>query len=64
MFRLIKQIYFPALMYFGSLSSVTSLECTSLKYQECIVRPEIVDVNSNNPIFYPYGIKINKCSGK
>ena len=31
--------------------------------QECKVRPEIVNVNSNNPIFYPFSIKINKCSG-
>ena len=31
--------------------------------QECKVRPKIVDINSNNPIFYPFSIKINKCSG-
>ena len=34
-----------------------------MKNQECKVRPEIVDINSNNPIFYPFSIKINKCSG-
>ena len=33
------------------------------KNQECRVRPEIINVNSNNPIFYPFIIKINKCSG-
>ena len=31
--------------------------------QACIVRPEIVNINSNNPIFYPFSVKINKCSG-
>ena len=31
--------------------------------QECEVRPKIVDINSNNPMFYPFSIKINKCSG-
>ena len=31
--------------------------------QECKVRPKTVDINSNNPIFYPFSIKINKCSG-
>ena len=31
--------------------------------QECKVRPKIVDINSNNPMFYPFSIKINKCSG-
>ena len=35
----------------------------SLKNQECKVRPKIADINSNNPIFYPFSIKINKCSG-
>ena len=24
---------------------------------------ELIDINSNNPIFYPFSIKINKCSG-
>ena len=27
------------------------------------VRPEIINVNSNEPIFYPFSFKINKCSG-
>ena len=36
MFRLIKQIFISALMYFTNLSSVNSLECVSLKNQENI----------------------------
>ena len=63
MFKFIKQIFFSTLMYFGSLSSVNPLECISMKNQECKVRPEIVNVNSNDPIFYPFSIKTNKCSG-
>ena len=63
MFRFIKQILISALMYFGNLSNVNSLECVSMKNQECKVRPEIVDINSNNLIFYPFSIKINKFSG-
>ena len=63
MFRFIKQIFISALMYFGNLSNVNSLECVSMKNQECKVRPEIVNINSNDPIFYPFSIKINKCSG-
>ena len=34
-----------------------------MKYQECKVRPEIVNINSNKPIFYPFSVTINKCSG-
>ena len=31
--------------------------------QKCQVRPKIVDISSNSPMFYPFSIKINKCSG-
>ena len=61
MFGFIKQILVSAMMFFGSLSSVNSLECVSMKNQECKVRPKIVDVSSNNPIFYPFSVKTNKC---
>ena len=27
------------------------------------VRPEIINVNSNNPVFYTFSIKVNKFSG-
>ena len=27
------------------------------------VRPEIVNVNSDEPVFYPFSIKTSKCSG-
>ena len=63
MFRFVKQIAISAMMFFNSLLSVNSLECISVKNQECKVRPEIVDVSSNDPIFYPFSIKVNKCSG-
>ena len=46
------------------LSSITNaLECISMKNKKCRVRPEIVNVSSNNPIFHPFSIKTNKCSG-
>ena len=63
MFRFIKQIFISVMMFFRSLSCINSLECISMKNEECKVRPEIVDNNSDNPIFYPFSIKINKCSG-
>ena len=30
---------------------------------ECKVRPEIVNVNSEKPVLFPFSIKISKCSG-
>ena len=31
--------------------------------QECKVRPDIVHVNSDEPVFYHFSIKTSKCSG-
>ena len=63
-FKFIKQIFFSTLIFFGyNLSNVNSLECVSINNQECKVRPEIVNVNSNEPIFYLFSIKTSKCSG-
>ena len=45
-------------------SSITgALDCVSINNQKCKVRPEIVDVSINSPIFYPFSVKINRCSG-
>ena len=40
-----------------------SLKCVSMNDQVCKVRPEIININSNEPSFYTYIVKINKCSG-
>ena len=31
--------------------------------QECKIRTEIIKVNTNEPMFYLYSVKINKCKG-
>ena len=63
MFNFIKQIFVLTMMFFGSLLSVKPLECVSMSNQECKVRPEIVNVNSNQAFFYTFSIKTSKCSG-
>ena len=63
MFKFIKQIFVSTLIFFGNLSNVNPLECVLMNNQECKVRSEIINVNSNDPLFYPFSIKISKCSG-
>ena len=64
MFKFVKQIFVSAIMFFGcNLSSVNLSECDPINNQECKVRPEIVNANSNEPVFFPFSIKTNKCSG-
>ena len=31
--------------------------------QEYRARPKMIDINNNAPVFYPYSIKVSKCSG-
>ena len=57
-----KNICFNINVFF-SLLNVNPLECVSMKNQERKVRPEIVNISTNNPIFFPFSIKTNKCSG-
>ena len=69
MFQFVKQMFVSAMMFFGcNISSVKSLnaiplKCVSINNPECKMRPEIININSNEPLFYPYSIKVNKCSG-
>ena len=73
MFGFVKQIFVSAMMLFGcNISGVNSLiavplnkiplKCVSINNQECKIRPEMKNINSNEPLFYPYSIKVNKCS--
>ena len=53
-------MFFAATTFFN-LSNVNSLECVSMNNQEWKIRTEIINLNTNEPLFYPYSIKINRC---
>ena len=63
MFVFIKKVFYIGSLFLSSLVSTTPLSCISMNNQACKVRPEIVNVNSNEPVFYPFSIKTSKCSG-
>ena len=63
MFRFIKKKFFIGLRILSSFTSLNYLSCISMNNQACKARPEIINVNSNNPVFYPFSIKTSKCSG-
>ena len=65
MFGLIKKAVFAGLRILSYVNPLitTSLRCILMKNQECKVRPENVDVNIDEPVFYPFSIKTSKCSG-
>ena len=55
-FSLIKTVFFLGLTILSNFTN--ALDCISMKNQKCKIRPEIVNINSNNPIFYPFSVKI------
>ena len=64
MLRFIKKCFFTAVNFFSyNVLNVNSLECVSMNNQECKIRPEIINVNTKEPVFCPYSITINKCKG-
>ena len=64
MWEFIKKCFFTAITFFScSILGANSLECVSMNNQECKARPKIIDVNNNEPVFYPFSIKVNKCCG-
>ena len=60
-FRLIKKVFFLGLIILSNFTN--ALDCISIKNSECKVRSEIISIDSNNTMFYPFSIKVNKCSG-
>ena len=56
-------MFFVGLTILSSFKNASSLNCISMNNQTCKARPEITNVNSNNPVFYPFNIKTSKCSG-
>ena len=75
MFQFIKKMFFARLTILSSVNllsavplstsllTVTPLRCLSMTNQECKVRPEFVNVNSDKPVVYPFSIKTSKCIG-
>ena len=63
MFVFIKKVFYIGLLFLSSLVNTTPLSCIWMKNQESKVKPEIINVNSNEPVFYPFSIKTNKCVG-
>ena len=63
-FKFVKKVFFLGLTILSNFTNVNSLlNFISMKNQECKTRLQVINVNSNNPLFYPFSIKTTKCSG-
>ena len=51
-------MFFAAMMCFGcNVLSINPLKCVSVNNQECKIRLEIININSNEPLLYPSVLK-------
>ena len=65
-YRFIKKVFFAAItfsFYLQCIKCVNFLKCVLMNNQECNIRAEIITLNTDRPLFYPYSIKINRCKG-
>ena len=56
MLEFIKMCFFTGLVFLLTLTSINSLSSISMNNQECNVRPQIVNVNGDDPVFFPFSI--------
>ena len=52
MFRFIKKCFFIGSLFLSNLVSTTALSCISMSIQAYKAKPEIINVNSNNPLLF------------
>ena len=60
---MLKNCFFVGLTILPDFANINSLSCISVKNQECETRPQIVNVNGDEPLFFPFSIETSKCSG-
>ena len=65
MFQFIKKCFFVGLTFLINTNSLNAipLSCISMDNQECKTRPQIVNSNGDEPVFFPFSIETSKCSG-
>ena len=59
MYKFIKKAFLVVLTVLSYVNplSTNQLNCISMTNKECKVRLEIINVNSGEPVFYPFSIK-------
>ena len=47
----------------ANLLSAIPLSCILMSNKECKARPQVVNVNGDEPVFFPFSIETSKCRG-
>ena len=62
-FRFVKKLFFIGLKILRNFTNASSLSCISMKNQDCKTRPQVVNDNGDEPVFFPFSIETSKWSG-
>ena len=62
-FGFVEKAFVIGLTFLSSFTMANSLSCISMNNQEYKTRPQVVNVNGDDPVFFPFSIKTSKCSG-
>ena len=62
-FRFVKKMFFIGLTILSDFTNANSLSSISLINQECKTRPQVINVNGDETVFFPFSIETSKCSG-
>ena len=61
--RFVKKAFFVGLTILSGFTNANSLSCISMNNQECKTRLQVINVNGDEPVFFPFSIETSKCSG-
>ena len=61
-------MFFVGLTILSSFTNANSLNaiplsCISMSNQECKTQPQVINVNGDAPVLFPFSIETSKCSG-
>ena len=51
-FRIAKKVFFIGLTSLSGFTNKNSLSCISINNQECKTRPQVINVNGDEPVFF------------
>ena len=64
-FGFIKKVFFIGLTILlgftnANLLNAIPLSCISMSNQECKIRPQVINVNGDEPVFFPFSTETSK----
>ena len=62
-FGFVKKAFFVGLTILSSFTNANSLSYIIMNNQVCKTRPQVVNVNGDEPVVFPFSIETSKCNG-